>query len=83
MPGNVVEVSDNVLMVNGFGLYENTVYPTPVEGSKITYPYTVPEDTVFVLNDYRSDLKDSRTYGGIPLSDTEGKVILVIRRRGI
>ena len=83
MPGDTVEISDGSLTVNGYGVFEDAVYPTTDEGSKITYPYKVPENTVFVLNDYRSDATDSRTYGAIPKSDTKGCVVFVMRRRGI
>ena len=83
MPGDTVDVSEETITVNGYGTFEDTVYPTTSDGSSITYPYIVPVDTVFVLNDYRDDITDSRTYGSIPLSDTKGKVVLVMRRRGI
>lgn len=81
--GDTVDISDGRLIVNGYGVYENTVYPTTAEGSKIVYPYEVPRETVFVLNDYRDDINDSRCFGGIPVSDTRGKVVMVLRRRGI
>ena len=83
MPGDVVNISENNLAVNGYGVYDNAVYPTTTEGSSITYPYTVMTGTVFVLNDYRDDITDSRTYGSISLSETKGKVIMILRRRGI
>ncbi len=83
LPGDIVDISEDQLIVNGYGVYEATVYPTSPEGAKITFPYTVPDETVFVLNDYRDDINDSRTYGGIPISDTRGKVIMILRRRGI
>lgn len=81
--GDVVDINEDSITVNGYGVYEDAVYPTTAEGAKIAFPYTVPEDSVFVLNDYRSDPTDSRVYGAIPLSETKGKVILVLRRRGI
>ena len=81
--GETVDIKDDRILVNGTGIFEETVYPTSEEGSKITYPYTVPEDSLFILNDFRSDNSDSRTLGGIPLSDCRGKVIFVMRRRGI
>ena len=81
--GDTVDISEDTITVNGMGVYEDTVYPTTAEGSSISYPYVVPADTVFVLNDYRDDVTDSRTYGSIALSDTKGKVVLVLRRRGI
>ncbi len=81
--GDIVDLGEEGLTVNGYGVYEDTVYPTTGEGAALQFPYTVPEDTVFVLNDYRSDVLDSRTYGGIPLKDTKGKIILLLRKRGI
>ncbi len=81
--GDRVDILDGKLMVNGYGVYENTVYPTTAEGSMISYPYEVPKDTVFVLNDYRDDINDSRTFGAIPVADTKGKVVMILRRRGI
>ncbi|MBO4473873.1 MAG: signal peptidase I [Clostridiales bacterium] len=81
--GDVVEISDSYLTVNGYGVLEDVVYPTTADGAVISFPYIVPEGSVFVLNDFRSDAGDSRTYGAIPLSDVEGEVILVLRRRGI
>ena len=81
--GDEVSISEPYVMVNGYGLAEEVLYPTTSEGSQIAFPYVVQEGSVFVMNDYRKDVKDSRTYGSIPLEDCEGKVILVIRRRGI
>ena len=81
-PGDVIDISEGQLTVNGYGAYEATVYPTTSEGSKISYPYSVPSDTVFVLNDYRDDVNDSRCFGGIPQKDTKGKVVMLLRRRG-
>ncbi|MBQ8966613.1 signal peptidase I [Ruminococcus sp.] len=80
--GDVVEIKDGYVAVNGFGLFEDTVYPTNTEGSAIEYPYTVPENTYFILNDFRSDVTDSRIYGGISKDDYKGKVIFLMRRRG-
>ena len=81
--GDVVGVYDDYVSVNGYRVYEDTVYPTTAENAKITFPYTIPDNCVFVLNDFRSDITDSRSYGGIPLDDVKGKVVFVLRRRGI
>lgn len=80
--GDTVDINDNI-SVNGLNIAENVVYPTDSQGSEIEFPYQIPEDCVFVLNDYRSDLSDSRKYGGIPLSDIKGVVVFIMRRRGI
>ena len=81
--GEQVNIAGDSVTVNGYALSENVVYPTSPEGSAISYPYTVPENSVFVLNDFRSDISDSRTYGGIPLEDVEGAVIFTMKTRGI
>lgn len=83
LQGDTVDISGEYVSVNGYGIYEDTVYPTTAEGSSVAYPYTVPPDHVFVLNDYRSDISDSRTYGAIPMEDSFGKAVFVMRRRGI
>ena len=83
LPGDMVDLAGDYVTVNGYGLYEETVYPTSAQGAALSFPYTVPENCIFVLNDYPSNINDSRTYGAIPLEDTEGKVVFVMRRRGI
>lgn len=81
--GDSVTILNDYIKVNDYGISENVVYPTSSEGSTISYPYNVPENCVFVLNDYRSDISDSRTYGGIPLENVEGVVVFMMRKRGI
>ena len=83
MEGDEIQISDQSLMVNGYGILEDTVYPTSAEGAAVNFPYVVSEDSVFILNDFRSDMNDSRTFGAIPLSDCEGEVVIILRRRGI
>ena len=82
MPGDTIDANEGILTVNGYGTIEDAVYPTTAEGIAITLPYTVPEETFFVLNDYRDDITDSRTYGAIPKSETKGKFMLLLRLRG-
>lgn len=81
--GDSVDIMSDYVTVNGYGVFDDTLYPTTSEGASITFPYTVSENCVFVLNDYRSDISDSRTFGAIRLDDVQGKVVFVMRRRGI
>lgn len=39
------------------------------------------DDEYFVLNDYRSNDKDSRTYGVVKKCDMKGKLLFLLRRR--
>jgi len=81
--GDRVSIYTDYITVNDYCISDVSVYPTSPEGSAVSYPYTVPENCVFVLNDYRSDLSDSRTFGGIPQEELRGVVVFIMRIRGI
>ena len=83
MPGNTIDISDmGALTVNGTAPAEEVFYPTyRCETSDISYPYTVGEDQVFILNDFRDDTNDSRTFGAVSMKDVKGPVLLMLRRR--
>ncbi|MCL2300992.1 MAG: signal peptidase I [Firmicutes bacterium] len=82
--GDIVDIAEDGLVVNGalqqeLGIYQETQrYQDGVD-----FPLTVPEGQVFVLGDSRTDAADSRIYGCVKIRDTLGKVITVLRRRGI
>ena len=83
MPGNTIDISDmGALTVNGTAPAEEVFYPTyRNETSTISYPYTVGEDQVFILNDFRNDTSDSRMFGAVSMKDVKGPVLLMLRRR--
>lgn len=70
------------LLVNGTQQGGEIMYPTYAKEG-LTYPYEVPEGHIFVLGDYRTQTEDSRDFGPIPMKDVEGKVITILRRRGL
>lgn len=74
--------STGTLIVNGTVQSGEILYPTYAK-ENVTYPYRVPADSLFVLGDYRTQAMDSRDWAAIPLSDIEGKVITILRRRGL
>ena len=84
MPGNEIDISDNgALTVNGVAPAEEVFYPTyRCETADISYPYTVGEDQVFILNDFRTDTDDSRAFGAVDLKDVKGPILIMLRRRG-
>jgi signal peptidase I len=83
--GDVVDLNaDGQLVVNGNVQEEEVFFATePDENGEVTFPYTVEADSYFVLCDYRIASVDSRSFGTIPQSDLDGKVVTVLRRRGI
>lgn len=70
------------LLVNGTVQSGEINFPTYAKKG-IHYPYRVPKDSIFVLGDYRTQAKDSREFGPIPMNAVEGKVITILRRRGL
>lgn len=81
--GDRVELINNTLWVNGFMAISEPLPDGSANELAVRFPYTVPENSVFVLCDNRADNGDSRTYGAIPLADVRGTVIFLMRRRGI
>jgi signal peptidase I len=71
------------LLVNGNVQQEEVFYSTQPQDGDVTYPYTVPDDSYFVMCDYRTAGIDSRTFGAVSQDDLDGKVITILRRRGI
>ena len=79
--GDVVMLEeDGTLRVNGT-LHGETLLRYPQ--AKAETSYTVPEGCLFILNDYRTHGRDSRHFGAVPQQDAAGKVITLLRRRGL
>lgn len=70
------------LWVNGVVQGGEIIYATYAKEG-LEYPYVVPEGCVFVLGDYRTQSEDSRDFGAVSLEKVKGKVITVLRRRGL
>ena len=80
---DVVALDDSGnLQVNGTTQSGEILYPTYAK-EELEYPYRVPEGHVFVLGDYRTQTQDSRDFGPIPMENVLGKVITILRRRGL
>lgn len=78
-----VDLSDGgSLRVNGTTQGGEILYPSYAKEG-IEYPYRTPVGCVFILGDYRTQATDSRDFEAIPLADVQGKVITILRRRGL
>ena len=84
LPGNVSDITEHgELLINNAIALEDIYYPTyKAENSTVSFPYTVEEGKAFILNDYREDTLDSRSFGAVDMSDIDGPLILSLRRRG-
>lgn len=79
---NVSITDEGSLVVNGVVKSGEIMYPTYVREG-VNYPYTVPENRVFILADYRTQAQDSRDFGAVELKDVQAKVITILRRRSL
>jgi signal peptidase I len=73
VPGDVVEVSNFQVKVNGVVLIEPYIAAEP--GYNGTW--TVPEDSLFVLGDNRNSSSDSHAWGFVPMDEVIGKALFV------
>jgi len=73
VPGDVVEVRDSAVFVNGVRQKESFVNERP----RYSWgPSTVPPDTLFVLGDNRNRSFDSHVWGFLPKENVIGHAIL-------
>lgn len=80
---DVVNLDESgTLLVNGAVQRGEIVYPTLAK-EKLEYPIRVTKDKLFLLGDHRMQSLDSRDYGPISLEQVEGKIITILRRRGL
>lgn len=80
VPGDTINFDESGYLVNGSYPFETVFYQTTIGSGDIVYPLTLGEGEYFVLADYRIEGLDSRTIGTI--KDIDGKVVLLLRRRG-
>ena len=81
--GDEVIISESgTLLVNGQLESGEILFPTDSPDGEL-FNCKVEPGCIFVLGDYRTQTEDSRDFGPIPLSDVEGKLITLLRRRGL
>lgn len=80
---DVVTLDDSgAFLVNGTAQMGEIVYPTLAKEGYV-YPLRIEERDIFLLGDHRMEAKDSRDFGPIELKQVKGKVITILRRRGL
>lgn len=88
--GRIVATAGDEVIISETG---TLLVNSQLESGEILFPTTTADGAefrciveagcVFVLGDYRTQAEDSRTFGAIPLSSVEGKLITLLRRRGL
>lgn len=82
---NEIEITEiGEMLINGYVPSESVFYPTrELEGSEVSFPYKMGANGYFLLDDQRENGSDSRAFGELTEDDLLGKVVYVLRRRGI
>ena len=77
LPGEHVEIKEGSVFINGEKLEEDYVADGIVTDMESGYynNFIVPENTVFALGDNRTQSKDCRVFGCIPLEKIESKLL--------
>lgn len=78
----VIMDETGALLVNGSVQGGEIHYPSYAKAG-ITYPYRVPESQMFIMGDHRTQAADSRDFGSVAEEQVLGKVITILRRRGL
>jgi signal peptidase I len=74
LPGELIEMRDGRVYVNGQLLPEQFVPKEYMDGSSFG-PYTIPEEQYFVMGDHRSSSNDSRVFGPVTRELIYGKAV--------
>lgn len=78
--GDKIGFKDDKFYVNGTAQTTDIIFPTSAPQG-FTETQTVPDNTVCILGDYRTQCEDSRVFGYIPLNDVKAKVIALLRHK--
>lgn len=82
--GDSVDLNeDGQLIVNGSVQQEEVFSATSAEGRATVFPVQLAQNEVFVLGDNREYAQDSRDFGPIARTEIEGKVLSLLRNRGL
>jgi len=75
--GQVVELRDGAVYVDGEPLDEPYTHSQPSlpESPAISYPFTVPEDSVWMMGDNRTNSGDSREFGPVRVDQVLGRAV--------
>ena len=78
--GQTVDLQDGKVVIDGKALDEEYTdgkpsYPLDKTSVTITYPFTVPDDCLWVMGDNRTESADSRYFGAVPVNTVSGHAV--------
>jgi signal peptidase I len=75
--GQTVDLREGKVFIDGAPLDEPYTHSLPSlpEDPTITYPYTVPDDSVWMMGDNRTNSGDSREFGPVKVSEVMGRAV--------
>ena len=73
IPGDVIEIKNSVVMVNGTEINEPYIKESPIYNGT----WVVPEAYLFVLGDNRNHSSDSHEWGFVPFENVFGRAFLI------
>lgn len=73
LPGDMIQVLDGTVYVNGESLREPYILATPNYSGE----WTVGQDEIFVLGDNRNNSNDSQNWGAVARDQVIGKAVVV------
>ena len=73
--GETVDIVAGEVFVDGVALDEPYTHDLPTEPGPQEMPYTVPQGSVWLMGDYRTNSADSRVFGDVPLSQVRGRAV--------
>jgi signal peptidase I len=79
---SLIEITESAYFINGMVPAEQVAYATTNTNAKLEFPYTVPGECVFILNDFREDASDSRQFGAVKKENIKGTIFFLFRKRG-
>lgn len=74
--GQTVDLQEGRVVVDGVVLDEPYTHGLPSDPMSQMMPYVVPEGSVWLMGDNRTNSADSRVFGAVPLSDIRGKAFV-------
>lgn len=72
--GQTVDLRDGAVYVDGKKLEEPYTHGKPSYPQIVSFPYKVPEDSIWVMGDNRTNSGDSRSFGAVQVKNVHGRV---------